>query len=168
VFTLHRQPRSQQCNTALPAHGKTTLLPLLATAGFGEASSLAITHAESESTNIQRWGSFMSVSACGCKQLQAMTTELIFQQQAMQCNEPGCWCSMTCYIVCMTPSSGSASLLVVIASVQKHLQFEIPVQNGSLSFDVSIGHIKAEGFHSALAFQIADAFGLKLSPPASS
>lgn len=51
----------------------------------GEASSLAITHAESESTNIQRWGSFMSVSACGCKQLQAMATELFSHQQAMQC-----------------------------------------------------------------------------------
>ena len=23
-----------------------------------------------------------------------MATELIFQQQAMQCNEPGCWCSL--------------------------------------------------------------------------
>ena len=62
---LERQPGSQQCNTALPADGRTSLLLLLATAGFGGASSLAITHADSELINIQRWGSVMSVSACG-------------------------------------------------------------------------------------------------------
>ena len=61
---LHWQPGSQQCDTALPVARKTPLLPLLATAGFGEGSSPAITQADSELTNIQRWVFVMSGSAC--------------------------------------------------------------------------------------------------------